>query len=540
MHRLHVTLIVLLIIGVAKNSISQNMSKVTAKDYFEYEDYNRALIEYLKAYEENKEDVVINTRVGYCYLKVNDDKTKSIPFLEFVYNKGDFDNEILLYLGMAYMYDYQFDKASQFFIRYRLVTSSSDKQFVNRQIKSCENAKTLMKKKINVTFVNLGKKINSKYPDYYPFITEKQDKLYFTSSRITNARKIKSSEGYYTSDIYFSKVRLGNWGKARSVGPAINTAEDEQCVGMSANGREMVIYIDNLNVHGDLFISSVVGKSRYFPKAIQLKPPVNLKSIEQDGFITSDGNTLILSSDRSGGFGQLDLYKSKKLPNGEWGTLTNLGPNINSEFNESFPVFDEKNQTLYFSSEGHVNMGGFDIFKVKYNPLTQTFGKPVNIGYPINTPEDNIGFTITPDGRHAYIGAVRKEGIGDLDIYKIMFNDVESRPTVIKGIIRTDDSLNIRINAIVTLFDAITNEFLDEIIVDSFSGKFIFAVTSGKYKISIESEGFFVVEESITIYDKSSYTFKIEKHILLHQKPKPVSVPKIVIPSDSLSVPVKD
>lgn len=540
MSKIYSVIVILLFIGLPKSLVSQNMSNVTAEDYFTYGDYNRSLIEYLKEYKNNKEDTEICTNIGYCYLKTNGDKSKSIPFLEYVYSQEKYDDEILLYLGMAYMYNYEFDKAIQFFKDFKNVAPSSDQLFVSHQIVNCGYAKALIKKPIDVTFVNLGKKVNSKYPDYYPFITRKQDKLYFTSSRITNARKIKSSEGYFTADIYFSKDRIGSWGKPKSVGPVINTEEDEQCVSITADGRNMIIYVDNLNVHGDLFISSIVGRSRYFPKAKQLNEPINLKSIEQNGFVTADGNTLLFSSDRAGGFGGLDLYKSKRLPDGEWGTPINIGPNINSAYDESFPVLDETNKILYFSSEGHTNMGGFDVFKAKYNPSTLEFGQPSNIGYPINTPEDNIGFSITEDGRHGYIGAVRKEGYGDLDIYKIVFNKTESKLTVIKGIINTDDSLNIRINAIATLFDANTNELLDELVIDSFSGKFIFAVTTGKYKIAIESDGFFDSEEIITVLDKSSYKFKIEKYILLNKKPTPQVAPNVATPLDSLSAPVKN
>lgn len=509
-----------LTLSVNHNAFCQNDENYTAKDYFEYKDYNRALVKYLKLYDKDKNDLTVNLQIGLCYLKVNDDKTKAIPYLEYVYNSGNYDNELLLYLGMAYMYNYELDKSITFFNTY--LTKNPGNAFVNHQIENCESAKALIKKPIDVTFENLGKKVNGKYPDYSPFITKNQEKVFFTSSRVSNPRKIKSSEGYYTADVYYSKVKLGAWGKAKSVGPAVNTAEDEQCVYVTPDARKMIIYIDNLNVHGNLFFTERKGRARYFPKPVPFNKPVNTKSLELEGCITTNGNTLIISSNRTGGFGETDLYKLKKLPNGEWGIPVNLGDKVNSKYKDGFPVFDEKNQTLYFSSKGHTNMGGFDIFKSKYNPQTQTFGEAINMGFPINTPGDNIGFSITENGRDGYMAAVRKEGFGDLDIYKIVFNDVENITSVIKGTVSTNDSLNSEINAFVTLVDERTKEEIESKDVNQKNGTFIFAVNPGKYIINITSPGYNDTFKIITVFDKSSYVFKIETNIVLIKKEAPL------------------
>lgn len=487
-----------------------------AKDYLEYEDYNRALIEYLKLYKADKQDLNLNIKVGFCYLHVNDDRSKAIPYLEFAHSKGGYNDELLLYLGMAYMYTYKFDDAIKYFNEYKVKIKSKNQDLVNHYIKNCESAKILVTKPVNVTFENLGKDINSKYPDYNPFVTKDQGTLYFTSGRETNTKKIKSSQGYFTSDIYFSKVKEGEWMKAKGIGNIINTAEDEQCVYVTPDGKNMIIYIDNELVFGDLFISSSLDEKK-FSKPVPFNTPVNTEGLELEGCITNDTTMLIISSKREEGLGETDLYMVKKLPNGTWALPINLGPNINTQYKEAFPRYDEKNQILYFSSEGHDNMGGFDIFKSQFNSETQTFEKAVNMGYPINTPEDNMQFSLAGNRRDGYISANRKEGLGDLDIYKLIFNDVEIRISVIKGVITVSDSLNKNVEALVSIYNKKTNKKVEAKNANQKSGKYVFAVEPGKYLLTVTSKGFQEYSQDIIIYDKSDsdYVFEIERNVIL-------------------------
>lgn len=506
------------LIGTTFYSHAQNMEKMGAKDFFEFEDYNRALVEYLKEYKQDKNNLDVNVKIGFCYLKVNDDKTKALPFLDFVYKKGDYNDELILYLGLAYMYAYKFDEAIGYFNTYRTKAKGKNTDVVDRYIENCENAKVLIKKPLNISFENLGKNINSKFPDYYPFVTKDQGTLYFTSSRDANAKKIQSSEGYFTADIYSSTVKKGEWTKAKGLGPTINTAEDEQCVYITPDGQNMIIYIDNEKVHGDIYISTLAPKMKAFPAPIPFDEPVNINSLELEGWLSEDGQTAIVSSNREGTLGESDLFKFKRLPNGAWGQPINLGANVNTKYKEAFPVYDERNKILYFSSKGHTNMGGFDIFKSTFDEATQTFGKAINIGYPLNTPEDNIGFTLTENKHDGYIGAVRKEGFGDLDIYKVTFHDIEDKVSVLKGIVSVNDTVKKDIDAIVTLIDGITGEELDSKNANPKSGKYIFAVSPGKYIISVASPDYDLIKTEISVYDKIEFVFEIEKNFTL-QKP---------------------
>lgn len=430
MLRIYLVTFVWITMGIFNVSVAQNDAHFKAKTYLKYKDYYRALNEYLQLYANDKTNSEINFNIGLCYLNINEDKSKAIPYLEFVLNKGEkYNSKLLLYLGMGYMYAYKFDEAIKYYKQYQENAKGDGQDIAESYIKNCENAKILMKNPVNVTFENLGNLINTPYPEYFPFVTRDQKTLYFTTTREKNVRKRKSSLGFYTSDIYFSNSSNKKWGKAESIGNIVNTIEDEQCSYVSPNGKNMVISIDNEESFGDIFISTT-GKKGQFSKPTPFSPPVNTKRIELEGCIFEDGKTMIASSNRRRGMGEMDLYIFKKLPDGNWDKGTNLGPSINTEFKEAFPVYDEKKGVLYFASQGHINIGGFDIFKSKYDSVTQTFEPAINLGYPINTPEDNFQISIAGNECEAFISAYRKEGLGDLDIYKITFNDIKCKTDI--------------------------------------------------------------------------------------------------------------
>lgn len=437
MRRRYISILLCLLIGLSTNSYAQDDTKFKAATYFKYKDYNRALKMYLEMYKEDSTNVETNLNIGICYINVNDDRSQAIPYLKSVYDKGEYEDELVLHLGKAYMYAYEFDEAISYFNIYKKSKNQAKQDVAEFFLRNCENSKALIKSPLDITFENLGPIINTKYPEYYPFITKNTDPnidaevLYFTSSREKNVRKRKSSFGYFTSDIYYSDLTDTSWSKAATIGNVVNTMEDEQCVYVTPDGKDMILSLDTEISFGDIFHTAPVRKG-IFSKLIMYDKPINTKRTELEGCITMDGNMMIVSrKTRKGGFGETDLYMHKKLNDGTWGPGVNLGSNINTEFKEAFPMFDEKTGTLYFSSEGHLNMGGFDIFKAKYDSTENTFGQAENIGYPINTPEDNLQISLSEDGKSAYVSAYRKEGLGDLDIYKITFNEYKPKEVIV-------------------------------------------------------------------------------------------------------------
>lgn len=512
----------LIFIAFAINAKTQSLidiEKAKGEDFIKYEDYVRGLDFYKKLYKNNKDDNDINYYMGLCYLNINTDKTQAIPYLEHVKKTNpNYKGNLQLLLGRAFMYAYKFDEAINFLNEYRKTCNSKEYKYVDRLIANCDDAKILIKSPVNVTFQNLGKLINTNFPDYYPFVVEEEGIMYYTSRRNTNTGNILTWQGYYSSDIYFSKVTNGEWTKAKNIGPAINTQEDEQCVHVSADGKTMLVYKDDAinKISGDLFITKI-GKTKKFDKPENIGMPVNSeKSNELEGYLYIDEQTIIIASDKEGTTGEMDLFMHKKLPNGMWGAAINLGPNVNTEFNEAFPLYDETNKVLYFASEGHINMGGYDIFKSVYDEKKGEFGPATNMGYPINTPEDNMEFTLMPNKRDGYTSAVRPEGYGDLDIYRVIFNEVAPRPTVLNGYILTGDSIKTDIDAEITLFDITAKKEIDSKKVNRKTGRYIFSVEPGKkYTLKIKSPGYADITEDISIFDKSDYVFEREKNFTL-------------------------
>jgi hypothetical protein len=218
---------------------------------------------------------------------------------------------------------------------------------------------------------------------------------------------------------------------------------------------------------------------------------------------------------RKGGFGEADIYFSKRLPNGEWGTPQNAGHHINTKFNEGFPVLSDDGRTLYFTSQGHTSMGGFDIFKSRWDEGKQEWGPAENMGYPINTTDDDMMFSLAGNNRDGYLSAWRKEGFGDLDIYKLTFNDVDQPLTALVGTVRSTDSTKTEIEATIALTDLKTNDFLEEKEVNKKTGHYIFIIPAGKYQVEIKSKGHKTLKEDVVVYDKSDFAIELEKNYKL-------------------------
>jgi hypothetical protein len=397
----------------------------------------------------------------------------------------------------------KYDFALELFQEYKAKEEGSFLSSINRQIETVKNAKRIAEAPINVEFENVGLTINSQYPDYYPFITPDESLLVFTSRRRKNVLAKLEFDGFYSSDIWTAKVKDGEFLAAENAGRNINTGLDEQAVGLSANGDKIFIYIDHIKEYGDIYYSNFVNGG-YEPK-IKFDEVINSSSFESSASISSDGNTLFFSSNRDGGFGGKDIYMVRKLPTGEWANPQNLGPAINTAYDEDFPNLFYDGNTLYFASIGHNSIGGYDIFKSKWDADHNTWSIPENIGYPINTPEHNLTISFTADQRHAYLSTWRPENHGDLDIYRVTFKDLDPRETVIKAKIVKANSETILKAGFITIINNRTQEEVGNYIPDPRSGNIVIALQPGSYNLLIDVEGYEPVVEDIIIKGKSDF-----------------------------------
>jgi hypothetical protein len=502
--------------GIAQSSgyTKQEMDLMKANEYFEVGNFIQALEEYLKLEKKLPKEIEIKRRIGTCYLNIHDDKAKALPYLREVFNTGKYDNELLLEMGMACQYAYSFPNAIISYNMYREKCSSKLYPLVDHYIETCENAKALIKKPLNVAFENLGKEVNTKYADYYPFVSKDEGALYFTSRREDCLGSTRSALGYYSSDVYVSKVKSGQWQKAKNVGVPINTTDDEEIVGLTPDGKNMVLYVDRPDHPSDLLFTEL-QKNKNFGRPVAFNPPVNTEGLELEGGFTNDGNTLYFVAVRKGGLGEADIYSSHKLPNGEWGMPQNLGPNINTKYKEGFPVISEDKQHLFFASQGHTSMGGSDIFRSTWNEDKHEWGPAENIGYPVNTPDDDMMYSLAGNGRDGYLSTWRKEGFGDLDLYKVTFLGVEQRLTAIVGNVRSADTTKKNIEATISILDAKTNKEIDSKEINKKTGRYIFIIEPGKYNITLSSAGHKPFKQEIIVFDKSDFTTELEKNFVL-------------------------
>jgi len=513
------------------SSFSFAQTEKTAKDQFDALNFQAALKSYLILHKKDPKNIDYNLNIGRCYLNTNIDKSKAIPYLEFVTQQVKFDNDVWFALGNAYQYANKFDEAIAAYNKY--ILKAKDPAKANRQIETCNNGKELIKNPVNVTFENIGKEVNSEFADYYPFIPANEAFVAFTSRRKGNVGNIIEYDGYYSSDIYLSDVKGGKWLKVKNAGANLNTANDEQVVGLTSDGKTMLIYIDHKEFYGDIYFSKNKGKG--FDKPEPYGTTINTPSLETSASITSDGNIILFASDKPGGLGGTDIYMSKKLPNGEWGETFNLGPVINSKYNEEFPHLSEDNNTLYFSSEGHNSMGGYDLFRANYDTINQKWLVPRNMGFPINTSEDNLTFCVSSSNRDGYVSAVRPGGYGDLDIYKVIFNDVDARQTVLQGFVHGNNQEKI-LDYEITVIDKKGEELDRTYKPNQKTGKYIASLPAGVYILMIDAPGYKTYKEEVTILDKSDYLAEIKKDINLVP---PVSPAAPVIKSPTVITPKK-
>jgi hypothetical protein len=491
-----------------------------ADEHFSHKNYIMAIPIYRYFVKKEPDNLKARYRLAYCLVHTRINRPEAIPVLEKLVKEKEGANNLdyWMLLAKAYFLNNEIEKAEKAYNKcLELKPGKSDEKFIRRQLKYVANAKDLMSKPVNVTFYNLGPNINSDEPDYYPFVNANETFLVFTSRRKDNVGGRKQeTDGYRNSDIYFSKVENGTWSKAINAGRMINTSFDEQAVSLNADGTQMVVYIDHIEKFGDLYLTARKDMQSDFPKYKPLDEPIN-KEIELTGCLSEDGLTFFFSRKEKLDE-QSDLYMVRKLPNGKWGLPYKLPSNINTDENEDFPFLAPDGVTLYFSSEGHNSMGSYDLFKTTWNPENNTFTDPVNLGYPINTTDEDRTISVTPDNRVGYISAYRPDGLGDLDIYRIRFNDQDQIHRIFLGKIFYEDTLSSHqpstYNCLIIAKNMSTKEEY-QFNAHTKNGKFVMALPAGVYEISVISNGYKTIKEKLTVNDVGKIEMEKNKNYIL-------------------------
>lgn len=513
--------ILLLLSGFTSLCVAQEdgLTKVTpeeAANKMKVGNYEDALTDYLQLLNEDSRNESYNYNVGVCYLNNSMNKSKAVPYLEIVTRKEKHDPNADYLLGRAYQYANRFDDAVLAFKKFKADAKGTVFNLVDAdlQIQYCINAKELMKFPVDVMFQNLGSNINSEYSDYYPFVTSNESFLIYNTKRPEkNAEKMEN--GNYNNSIYISRVVNGEYMKASPIGAPINAGNaGMEVIGLSETGDNILLYMPEGLGKGNIYISKLDVQGVY-GKPEKLDAKINAAGDEIAASISSDGNTLYFASSRKGGMGGTDIYICKKLGK-KWSEPMNAGKEINTPYDEDFPNISPDGKILYFSSKGHTSMGGYDIFKSSFDETTNTYTSPKNIGYPINTTDDDMNFRISKNGKYGYIASAKNGGQGDFDIYRVTFNEVESDYSVVIGGISAKDGSEINYSDVfISVNDNITKELMGNYLPNPATGRFVVILPPGKYQMLIDAPGYKSVKKNIEVFDKVSYQAEINMNIEL-------------------------
>jgi hypothetical protein len=518
-----------------------------AEAYYLYGEYELANPLFIQIATFDPENFNILYKIGDCYLNIPSEKQKAIAFLEKAVKTASFDAnsdqlkekraplDAYFSLAKAYMINNELEKALATLHTFeKLVGDKKQKggmknaEFINQEIQACNNAVKLEATPVQYSSVKLPADFSLGSINDCPAVSFDGNTIAFTERRgIANA-------------IYFSKKERGKWQPPIEITAQINAGDESSTCSLNSDGTELFIYKDD-QFDGNIY-STTYSNGSWTPGK-KLNKNINTKFYEAHASISADGKKLYFSSNRDGGKGGLDIYVSEKDGSGDWGAAVNLGASINTPYNEDTPFITKNDSLLYFASEGHSSMGGYDIFKsLKQGNVFKT---PQNIGYPLNTTDDDKFFQPVNNGLNAYYSMPtdykKKEifylGIGEA-AYKQKFE--------IKGTYCLNDTvLNFDKNYKIQLVNSTSGDTLDVGYPNKYSGLYDFVVNPGSFKITYAGVGYLsqTVDTSI-VYDSPNLVVTINVKLQKDPnwkrepvKPVPVIEPQVYEKIDLKAIP---
>jgi outer membrane protein OmpA-like peptidoglycan-associated protein len=396
--------------------------------YFNQRAFEEAKSYYVQAAELDPSNVKANFMAGKVHLETTNKDQATSYFLKVYELDPDYRFDILYLIGQGHQLSLDFEEAMEYYQLYKVKLKNNPDyvgpdripmEMVERRIYECGNGITFITYPEGYSIINIGSKVNSEWHDFAPVVNEEETMLIFTTRRKDgNLNQDVHTDNFPFEDIFISTKNDTVWQAATNIGEVINTPFHDSNIALSADGKRLYLYKDIEDGTSDIYVSELKSDSAWStPKSVGVN--INSEFSEKSLSVSTDGQIVFFSSDRPGGEGGLDLYYSLKDAQGKWGPAVNLGSTINTEYDEDSPFIDYDGRTLYFSSRGGVGMGGYDIFKAEYDSTSGTWTDIVNLGYPINTPDDDIYFVGTKSGKRGYYASVRENGMGYTDIYLV-------------------------------------------------------------------------------------------------------------------------
>jgi outer membrane protein OmpA-like peptidoglycan-associated protein len=487
---LFLQLTLFLSIGVHAQDLEEKLD--IANSLYKNEHYRNALPYYEDVLKENPNHVEALFKSGVSYLHRFSKEKALQNILKSFELDSNYNKHIRYWMGRAYQMNYEFDKALTCYTIYKNSIRKRDQRSEDLvvHIRQTETGAKLFKDPKDYIVRNLGPNVNSPYSDHSPVISSDGKSLYLTSRRKDGSSDKEELDGEPFEDILIcTKQADGTWSKPETI--HLNTSGHDATNQLYDNDSKLLIY--KFHKGGDIYMTEKNGDRWSDPKPF---PEINTKKYESSAFLTQDGKRIYFSTNRYKKNDDLDIYYLEKMEDGSWSQIKELKGNINTRFDEDAPYLSPDGKTMYFSSRGHDNMGGFDIFRSSMNDEGY-WSEPENLGFPINTPDDDVYYYPTSNFKKGYISSYRSDGLGEKDIYEIQ----PMYGVVIEGLV-LEDSTNRQMNGYTVTYESKykttrPNSAKD---ISKDSGKYSARILCyNTYKISISKDGQFVREDSLVV-----------------------------------------
>lgn len=427
--------------NLGKNWPAEEQKKLKSADVLMENSFHKtAYARYTELLTLHPNELYLKYKLGVCGLYINEKHKDALQYLNDVYAADKKAMDIEYYLAVLYHRTYQFEKSIE--LSNKLLADKKlnpkDRPGLEELIKNSQNGKILVEKPNAVKIENIGANINTDASEYSPVITSDEETMFYTYrgkeclGGLFDMNNNPDPDGEYNEDIFVAKKVDGAWQKPESV-VELNTIDNDAAIGISNDGQQLFLFKATAVDNGDIYVSKL--ENGKFETAERMKGTVNTNSWEGSITQSPDSRKIIFASERPGGFGGKDLYIASKMQDNTWGNVKNLGSTINTAKDEDAPFIHPDGRSLVFSSEGHNTMGGFDIFVSDLDEIDSTWKSPVNLGYPVNSTNDDIFYVISADGKKGYYSSIKTDGFGDHDIYTVepAIVSKKSTLTVVKG-----------------------------------------------------------------------------------------------------------
>jgi hypothetical protein len=533
-------LLTLVIFPVASSAQSSSeMKKIFAKaeSYYLFEEYELANQLYLLL--DTPDNLNIKYKIGTCYLNIPGEKEKSITYLEDAVKTASYDSKTLTFkelrapldayfsLAKAYLINNQLDKALNTLQTFsKLVRETKSKggmknfEYIDQQIQACKYAIQYKENPVVFSKKTLGSDFSQGAINENPAVSFDGNTIVYTERRgIVNA-------------IFFSKKERGKWQSPIEITAELKAGEDCSSCSLNSDGTELFLYKTD-NYDGNIYSSNFVNGA--WTPIKKLNKNINTKFYESHASISSDGKKLYFTSNRDGGQGNLDIYVSEKDATDDWGPAVNLGASVNTPFNEDTPFITRNDSVLYFSSEGHSSMGGFDIFKSQ--KIGTVWKTPTNLGFSINSTDDDKFFQPINNGLNAYYSMTtdykKKEifylGLGNTDVNQLF--EIKGKFSLKDTIIAFDENYSIH------LINKASGDTLDVGYPNKYTGLYSFSVAPGHFRIFYKGFGYITqtIDTSI-LQDNPNLVLNIDVSLERDTTIKKISLPPVIYDKINLAL----